>query len=169
MSIWENERKYVLSIETNENLIAEIAGKILKIEQGYLGNARIRKSVNHKEKYYITFKQNFRDKIIEIEDRISEEDYEELATEASSWTRKTRYYIGGWEVDFFKYNAKNYFIMAEIELPDGVNEPYGIPSFITTNLTFVVPRNDSSFSSKKLSDPTYAQKMLETIEKRSCS
>lgn len=147
------------------------------ITQGYLLRSklqtlRIRKSVqpNGKTKHYLTVKQDINGRIIEIEKKISSDDFRDLSEVATAWVSKTRYEIYDsknkllWEVDFFKQNEKNYFVMAEVELPDGVENPNGIPEFISNHLIYSVDRLDNRFSSKKLSDITYAQDLLLEIE-----
>src|SRR5690606_16181326 len=102
-------------------------------------------------------------RVIEIEKKISEADYKELVPGAFGWLTKTRYIVDSWDVDFFKYGVETYFVMAEIEMPDGMAEPSKLPDFVVGNLVYQVPREDCRFSSKKLSDLQYAKALLEEI------
>jgi hypothetical protein len=127
---------------------------------------RLRKQRNKKKYWYVmTVKTRVKaDRVVEIEKSISEEDFDEMRSQASGWVTKTRYVVGLWEIDFFK-NEKDetYFIMAEIELPDGVKKPSKVPALVTENLLYEVPIEDVRFSSKKLSDIDYARKLLDEI------
>jgi CYTH domain-containing protein len=147
-----------------------MADESLHISQAYLLRSkgltvRIRKQKDHKDKikYYFTTKQKVEDKIIEIEKKIQQPDFEDLAKVAVGWVHKIRYVVKNWEVDFFKENKKTYFIMAEIEMPHGMEEPKEVPGFVTENLLFKVPREDCRFSSKKLSDVDYAKTLLDEV------
>lgn len=165
----ENERKIVLSLSDGlEKKMYKMADCILFIEQGYLVRnkgltLRIRKQRDEdKIKYIFTMKKKVGKKVIEIETKISEKDYKILSGEASGWVEKTRYVVGDWEVDFFK-KINTYFVMAEIELDEDVEEPEYLPHFIEENMIYKVPRDDYRFSSKKLSNIEYAKKILEKI------
>jgi len=167
----ENERKYVLFNEPYVLYqIATKANKILTIEQAYLHfnniwNIRIRKTFGvHYDTpiYHYTFKQKIKNRIIELEQSIDERDYNDLLTIAKQILYKTRYVIPvgifNWEIDFF-YDFKHttpYFVMAEIELPEGTTNPPTIPDFIYNNLLYEVQKNNNDFSSLKLSQIDYA-------------
>ena len=92
-------------------------------------------------------------------------DYKELAKEATSWVMKTRYIVDGWEIDYFKTKKETYFIMAEIEMLPEMEEPDVIPNFISDNLVYKVAKNDTRFSSRKLSNVDYANKLIKQIIK----
>jgi len=157
-----------------ENKFIKSAEEIYYIEQAYLFRGkgltvRIRKQRdrNNKEIQVLTTKQRVGARIIEIEKRISIEDYDEMSKVAEGCLKKVRYVLKGWEIDFFKDSSETYFVMAEIELPDGVESPDRLPKFITQNLLFEVPLNDCRFSSKKLSDVEYAKALLEEVVRQS--
>lgn len=163
----ENERKYVLINEPNVvQEIAKRADRLLAIEQAWLENGlRIRKIFGpHYEEpiFKATFKQRVPKRLIEIETDIDERDYFDLLPLTKQVLQKTRYIIPmgslKWEVDLF-YDRKRsnlYFVMAEIELPEGVSNPPSIPNFISDNLLFEVPIDNTDFASKKLQDIEYA-------------
>lgn len=161
----ENEKKFVLNLP--EPKATKIADKVYEIEQGYIHSdnrttIRIRKKNDDR---IFTFKQRIDNQIIEIEKKISVVDYKELAKEAVSWVKKTRYIVDGWEIDYFKTKKETYFIMAEIEMSPEMEEPEAIPKFISDNLVYTVAKNDTRFSSRKLSNVDYANKLIKQIIK----
>ena len=167
----ENERKYVLLIEPNvQQLIAKKANRLLAIEQGWIHhgegwNIRVRKTFGPHypdPRYQATFKQDVPSRLIEIETDIDERDYYDLLKLSDSVLQKTRYVIPvgvlKWEIDFF-YDSKRsnlYFVMAEVELPEGILNPPSIPDFISDHLLFEVPSDNTKFSSRKLQNIEYA-------------
>lgn len=167
----ENERKYVLINEPKVvHEIATKANRILAIEQAWLYHGknwtyRIRKiyGPHYPDPIYkATFKQKVQKRLIEIETDIDERDYYDLLNLSDTILHKTRYIIPvgalKWEVDLF-YNEKRsnlYFVMAEVELPEGTKGPALIPSFISDNLLFEVPADNIEFSSRKLQNIEYA-------------
>lgn len=167
----ENENKYVLRLLPHlENKIGSMASHVFKIEQSYLLKnkgltVRIRKQLGRKGKvkYFFTTKQRVGSRVVEIEKRINESDYNELAKVSSGWLNKVRYVIDSWEVDFFKNGVETYFIMAEIEMPDGQDEPARVPSFVSDYLIYKVSKDDFRFSSKKLSDVDYSKTLLQEV------
>lgn len=165
----ENERKIVLQLGL-ENDIPYIADKKFNIQQGYLLknggglSVRIRQStLDDKTKRYLTVKQKIDKRIVEIEKKIDIKDYEMLASLAVCWVNKIRYLVNDWEIDFFKRGEETYFAMAEIELPEDVEEPEFIPYFIQDYLLYIVPQNDCRFSSKKLANYDYTRKLIEEL------
>ncbi len=163
----ENERKYVLLNEPNViQTIAKRSERILAIEQAWLdGGLRIRKIFGQHYPdpiYKATFKQRIPKRLIEIETDIDERDYFDLLPLCSIVLQKTRYVIPmgalNWEVDLFydRKRSNRYFVMAEIELPEGVINPPSIPNFISDNLLYEVPVDNMEFTSKKLEDIEYA-------------
>ena len=159
----ENERKYVLFNESN--VVQEIAKKsdrILAIEQAWLHhgknwNYRIRKifGPHYPDPIYkSTFKQQTSNRLIEIETDIDERDYFDLLKLSDSILHKTRYVIPigslKWEVDLFYDNKRSnlYFVMAEVELPEGIENPPYLPDFISDNLLFEVPIDNIECSNR---------------------
>lgn len=170
----ENERKYVLNIDTPENIFMENADSFEEIEQIYLmcdkkQSIRIRKSIIFKTKtkpeikYTFTFKQDVNKQTVEIETVIDKKDYDMLSKEYVSKLKKIRYRLGNWEVDFFKKNDITYFVQAEIELPEEEKKPKEIPSLILQYIIHYVKKNDGRFSSKKLGDFRYAKQIMQTL------
>ena len=169
----ENERKYVLyNTPVVLTDIANKAKKILSIEQAYIQsgkgwNLRIRKTfgIHYDEPvYHSTYKHQINGRVVEIQIGIDERDYDDLFSKAITMLNKTRYVIPvgalKWEIDFF-YDSKRtvvYFVLAEIELPEGVASPHLIPEFINEHLLFEVPSDNNKYSSLKLSDMEYAIK-----------
>jgi len=171
----ENERKMVLRLDTPERDFEEVANQVEHIEQIYLmigrkQSIRIRRTLvfysnKHCEwKSYFTFKQDIGKKTVEIETKITPEDYNLLKREAILKFNKWRYKIDNWEVDFFKDgNSKTYFVQAEIELPEGKKKPEIILPLIKEHLLYTVKRGDGRFSSKKLGDAKYARRLLKVL------
>lgn len=170
----ENERKYVLRLETPEKEFGKIADFVEDIEQIYLmygkkQSVRIRKSLLFRPdkyvefKYKMTFKQDVGRKTVEIETPISPEDYDMLGKQSLLKFRKWRYRVDEWEVDFFKLKDKVYFVQAEIEMPEDQKKPETIHPLIQENLIHAVKRGDGRFSSKKLGDAKYAQRLMNSL------
>jgi CYTH domain-containing protein len=170
----ENERKYVLRLDTPEKAFSDVADTVEDIEQMYLmfgkrQSVRIRKTlIFYPNKYCewkssFTFKQDIGKKTVEVETPLSREDYDLLKREAILKFRKWRYRIGDWEVDFFKSGDKTYFVQAEIELSENKRKPDELHPLVQENLIHVVKRGDGRFSSKKLGDAKYARRLLDTL------
>jgi len=176
----ENEKKYVLKSEC-EDEIKKIADAKLKIQQGYLVaskgiSLRVRKShyTGQNPKFFLTFKSAANSRVIEIEKKIDERDFNDLWEQALNKLEKVRYLVNAsgilesliegwrnWEIDFFKdFNDETYFALAEFEMPEGQKEPELIPDFIQRNLIYEVDLTDSRFSSKLLADVRYAKNIL---------
>lgn len=180
----ENERKYVLGIEFVEDfhLIKwdDLARHVWtnRIEQGYLFDndemaARIRKI---DKEFYFCFKKKVEDHVIEIENEISQSDFDALWPSTTSRVKKERHVIrcfhdggvwedkdGGvhtifWDVDIFlDDNDKPYFVLAEHEMPEGKSHPDYFPVQIQEYLEYSVPRTrQHEFSSLRLGDKNYA-------------
>lgn len=167
----ENERKFILINEPAVVYkISKKAQKLLAIEQAWIHNGndwniRIRKIFGPSYPdpiYKATYKQQVPKRLIEIETEIDERDYQDLLLLSDSVLHKTRYIIPvgslKWEIDLFydKRRTNLYFVMAEIELPEGVERPTTIPDIISENLLFEVPIWNNEFSSIKLQNIEYA-------------
>lgn len=177
----ENERKYVLNLEC-EPEIAKASRAKLNIFQGYLISTkgvtvRLRKSQNTKKKnveYTLAVKTTVQKRNIEIENKISKRDFDDLWEVSLNRLVKTRYVIWcdglKWDVDFLKdYRDATYFALAEVELPEAVNTPSFIPASVVNNLLYKVDIEDTTFNNKLLSDARYATKLLNSILKeKSC-
>jgi CYTH domain-containing protein len=175
----ENERKYVLLPKNEIGFMTDLellgTTTVDKIFQAYLpGNARIRRIVNKyayghldpETKEYVpaesemlfTYKLHTPDGLVEIETELSQADFDRLFPIARNQIEKTRISVPEgdlmWEVDFFhdSYNNNLYLVMAEVELPEGVEAPATLPAYITDNLLYAVERSDRRFDNANLSD-----------------
>lgn len=164
----ENERKFVLRLDTDETHFAALAGGAV-IEQAYLvanknQSLRVRKTcASQKIAYSLTFKQTVDKKTVEVETDISAADYILLRKKAVAVLHKVRYAVGGWDIDFFKSGGETYFVQAEFEMPDGQKKPATVPKLITDRLVHAVKRGDGRFSSRKLSDVKYARRLYYSL------
>lgn len=176
----ENERKFVLKFtgaEANkfENVVKHLSkAKEFEFRQGYLNeNTRIREIVPISDgpaEYLFTYKMKVNGKLIEIETDISEHDFNYLWVKVQTVINKNRIKVpvNGviWEVDFIKdpSDANNsYLVMAEVELPDGVDAPDFIPDFVSQNLLYAVPIDDRRFDNTRLSSPKVVEKILKGL------
>ena len=172
----ENELKYVLyNTDKIAEEIVKLSEKTYNLRQGYLigttlKQVRIRESVSTsgKIKHVMTVKFKTKQHIIEIETKIDSRDFGDLSKLVTTWLRKTRHVIPfgphKWEVDLFYYSKKRYFIMAEVELPEGETNPDSIPDFIKNNLLYAVPQHaNSTYSSRKIGEYDYAVKTYEHL------
>lgn len=189
----ENERKYVLLREKAvvDDIVeaATYSDSIIQsyIQKGERWNLRVReirpyypndtypddrifnpKYVDH----ILTYKHQIDGKQIEIETEISSEDYEKLHKQALGTLRKIRYKIlrgsNTWEVDLFYRGFSDYlpyFILAEIEMPDGQIAPTSIPLIISKNLLYEVPKENNDFSNTKLCDMRYVEDKYRELSK----
>jgi len=166
----ENEKKYVLALNTEEKF-QKLAFSENLILQGYLFSSkgtslRLRKMKN---KHYLTLKSNVNGRVVEIENQIDERDFNDLWTQCMNKLEKVRYVVSDkqdqiWEIDFFKdHNGVNYFALAEFEMPEGQEAPVFLPRFIRENLLFEVPLTDCRFASKLLADIRYASDLYKGL------
>lgn len=177
----ENERKYVLH-PTIESELKDVE-VYHKISQGYIQNSargvqvRFRKIKTYNDGNKIETKRIFTLKSknsdftsTEVECDLSKEDFDAVWPKVHQRLKKTRYKIEDngliWEVDVFHGpDDRNYFWMAEVELPDHQEWPNHVPNFIKNNLLYKVPLTDGRFSSKKLYDITYAYNLFKQVTK----
>lgn len=172
----ENERKFILCLNTDEKVFSKAANFIKEMEQFYLisgknQSLRCRKTSSFVDnqvtiEHTMTFKQEVGKKVVEVETHISERDYRMLKTKSQSILKKIRYCIESWEVDFFKTDKVTYFVQAEIEMPENQKKPKKIPKLIQEKLIHVVKRGDKRFTSRKLCDVKHAQKLLKTLKEK---
>jgi CYTH domain-containing protein len=151
----ENERKYLLNIDSLEE-ISNLSSKKINIKQGYLSKkARIRKkcySYSSDVFYYFTYKKLIDNNLIEIETKISAKDFLVLweSINKKHKIEKIRYKIDEWEIDYFYDDKKVYLAMAEIELPENQEEPEIIPDFIKKYVIHSVAKHDIRFCNANL-------------------
>ncbi len=182
----EHEYKYVLSMETDESYFQTHCEKHFVIQQGYLAfskgmTCRVRSSreagqSDRHTKWFLTFKQKVRGRVIEVEKEIDNRDGEDLWSVCVGRLKKDRYVIcdnivtdhytgegefSVWEVDFFKKGVL-YFVLAEVELTEG-SPRIALPDFIKDNLLYEVPLTDDRFGNKRLGDVEYATSMYQKI------
>jgi len=168
----ENELKYLLTLEA-EHEAKLLAHGTRHIRQGYLAftkgmSLRIRETNN--TRFEMTFKQKAKNRVIEVEKKLDERDFEDLWSIACNRLEKIRYDVVvkdaegnkyGWEVDAFKdHNHETYIVIAEHEMPEGMTQPNFIPHMISDHLIYAVPSTDDKFASKKIADVKYAQSLL---------
>ena len=169
----ENEFKYVLCPDADEEVFRSATDSFIEIEQAYLvhhGNTtvRIRKSDRPSwasSQYELCLKEKT-NRVIEIETEIDERDFQDLWELSTNKLKKTRYDLGdGWIVDFFKDGGNVYFAMAECEVEENIVTPPDPIDAISDKMIYSgISGADSRFSSRKLSCPVYAKKVLQDIE-----
>jgi len=133
--MYEIERKFLVNTEKLPNKW----DKVEKIKQTYIfsedkGNMRIRQKGDD---YILTIKlKDIGIKIIEIEKRLSKEEFDLLWSKTTHKISKTRKIIDRWEVDFFHNLNKPFddLVLAEIELNEE-NEDFELPSWIIEEVT----------------------------------
>ena len=177
----ENEKKYVLNIQGMDTVFfeeADITNTIL-IDQAYIQTGkgwtyRIRRSIvkidgELKISYQSCFKKKVTDRVIEIESKIDLRDYNDLYETTDITLQKVRHLIEDnglvWEIDFFYVGVQTdiYFVMAEVELPEGVEAPERIPEILLKHLVHEVGIGEKGFSSKKLCSTEYANGLYERL------
>jgi CYTH domain-containing protein len=163
----ENERKYVLTKQHQFKWLTKSPDFVPnRIRQGYLSDqVRLRATETpDEEKYEFTFKRmgvvgpGKGYKLIEIEQRISKEDFEALWP----FTERRLVKIRGkeydpdtgltWEIDHFYHDEMVYFVMAEVELSEDSDGPGELPKFIADHLIYEVPYGDPRFFNTQLGD-----------------
>ncbi len=174
----ELEYKYVLSLdlvkEYTEDQLKVMCQEHKGIEQGCISHGpgmylRIRKAlVNHNTQWFMTFKLKDADRTIEIEQTIDARDGSDLWSRCYWKLKKDRYIYeqGGlkWEIDLFKDSDRVYFILAEVELPEGSLRPKKMPPFLERHLLYEVQLTDDRFSNKRLADVDYATKLYQLTQ-----
>lgn len=137
--------------------VLPIASRVRLIEQTYIGyGTRVRRvSDDVMVEHWFTFKKATADGLVEIETAIPARDHDLLrATSRRSVSkRRADVRVGNalWEVDLFAHHSDGDFVIAEIELPEGVGEPDTIPDFLKP---YVIRRvNTPEFSNEALSEP----------------
>jgi CYTH domain-containing protein len=176
----ENERKYVVAIPS-EPEIADAACEIRFIRQAYLAfskglSVRVRETTysgnrpsrDDHPRLELCFKQNVRNRVIEVEKKIDKRDFDDLWEISVNRLEKIRYIVEDkkviWEVDYFKeHHQQTYFAMAEIEMPENQLAPSSIPAIIKKHLVFEVPATDDRFASKRIADVKYSRELYSEV------
>lgn len=153
----ENEIKYLLRAEAFEAAIGE-RGHVVVIEQYYVAeNCRVRstRSEDRPVRHVFTFKKATRSGLVEIETGIDEHDYDLLKESAASGIAKTRtsFQRGEvkWDVDRFE-TGNGGFVIAEPEMPVGMDAPTEMPAWVTQHLVRELGR-DPEWSNQAMSRP----------------
>jgi len=176
----ENERKYVLRDEDSSGFKAKLVtmpgATSLDLKQGYLDKANRIRSIRRLDgtvQYLFTYKTKVNGNQIEIENEISERDFNSLWTLVGNVITKTRIVVPfgdyKWEVDFLhSYKKKTlgecYLVMAEVELPEDQELPNQVPDFISENLVYLVPRDDRRFINRNLSRVGTVKQMVQELK-----
>jgi CYTH domain-containing protein len=177
----ENELKYVLKLDCESDLImGDFKYEKYLLHQGYLAfskgmTLRLRSSQKMKfdkltgsTKRKLCYKQKVNERVIEIEKKIDQRDFNDLWDSTLNRAEKHRYVVNFneniWEIDFFKHHDETYFVLAEHEMPEGQKEPSEIPDFIFNNLVYSVPLDDDDdFSTKRLACIKHAKKIYKEL------
>lgn len=174
----EHEYKYLVSMDlagrTGTDFLTKKAKEIQQIKQGYLNfskgtSTRVRCITNDKENWSFTYKQKVGERVIEIEKKkLDNRDGQDLWSVCIGKLEKTRYVVEDnglkWEIDFFKNGDKVYFVLAEIELPEGAPRPESVPNFLKDRVLYEVGLEDDRFSSKRLSDVEFATNLYKLFQ-----
>ena len=173
----EHEYKYMISLQIADDISTPELLKMSKerqhIKQGYLAfskgmTTRIRCiDDGEKKKWFLTFKQKVDSRVIEIEKRLDDRDGEDLWSVCVGKLKKDRYVIEDkgitWELDFFKKGHHLYFVLAEVELPEGAVRPKKVPEFLEDYVLYEVPLTDDRFSNKRLAEVEFSTNLYQRI------
>lgn len=169
----ENERKYVLHRDCDRDW-DQFGFNHVTIQQGYLAkegstSVRVRSSfhsITHISEYTMTVKSKSNGRVIEVEQQIDDRDFDDLFALCRRKLKKIRCFVQDWELDFFLDQDNSlYFILAEIEMPEGQTEPESIPQIVKKHLIHEVPIGDDRFSSRKLANQKYATKLWRSLQR----
>lgn len=162
----ENEIKLILAPDFDESQMN--GWKKIDISQGYLNDGpRLRR---YGEDFVFTYKKwiDAEDLLVEIEQDLSEVDFNRLWPYCENRIVKTRYvkHVGDieWVVDFLKDDQNQvYFVLAEAEMPEGMDECGDIPEEIKDFIIHTPQKGDERYTNKRLSDIEYARTVLQDI------
>lgn len=168
----ENEVKFVLRLD-GEDEINAACDRWEPIKQGYLYTAkgqslRVRSAGASKPKYTMTFKQNAAGRTVEIETDLDARDFNDIWPNTIQRLHKVRHYLKHrdlvYEIDAFKdYLNRTYFLMAELEMPEGRKAPETLPAVLQRHLLYRVPLTDCRFASKLVADPRHASEVYQKL------
>lgn len=140
----EIERKFLVKGLS----LSKLEGKdFFLIEQHYLKNSkgvRIRKEGN---KFTLAIKGEGLRERTEVEKEIKEEEFRELLALCDRGLKKTRYFLGRWEIDVFQEPLEG-LVLAEIELKEK-NEP--LPDFPFPEVELIEVTDNPAFLNENLS------------------
>lgn len=178
----ENERKFVLRLDSEPEIAKQSWAK-LNVVQGYLDGVRVRAQQVEGgiRRYYLTYKRQANNRLIEIETEIDYRDFLDLWEHTTHRVYKRRYLVDAtngheeayWEIDYFMQESDHevYFAMAEVEMPEGQSEPVAYPPQFDNHVIYNGASIEgmtgngfiSGLSSKELSDPEHAKLILEML------
>ena len=180
----ENEVKYILKIDSKFDTTG---WDVVAIEQHYLPNSvRIRRSSFMQDSTFtINYKSFMQDSTFTINYKSIRADnsYDELEYDIDVCVfnllkrqqslvqiKKTRFskLFGDelWAIDLLATGTywATYFVLAECEMPENRQSPLHIPTQITDNLLFAVPREETNlYSNYRLADVGYARAIYESV------
>ena len=169
----ENERKFVLRNDRDLELrLAQAPGVTRSlIVQAYLDSPGVRIRAIESEgevSRVFTFKRPVDNQVVEIETEIQPQDFSRLWKLRRETLQKVRYsWPDGrfhWDVDFFKnHEGSTYFSLAEVEMPEYEKYPPPVPPALKPFVLALAPYGDPRFTSKRLSDATFATNLLTQI------
>lgn len=170
----ENEVKYVLRRDMDViKTLTHACDDVWHITQTYIHNktswnARVRHIIADDDEWFeFTYKNKKFGRTIEIETKIDSRDYYDLIKKPKVILTKTRLIFNTedhkWEVDlFFDDTDSIYFILAEVEMEEGMTKPLSIPDIISQFIIADVGYN-KQYSSSKLANKLYAETMYQNI------
>ena len=174
----EYEFKYILALEFlnefNEETLMDMCSEWAHIKQGYIvANETTDLRIRYMQPYTstsfwtMTFKYNTGSRVIEVERRLEDRDGQDLWDICTRRVSKVRYFFPSakytWELDVLKRDEETYFILAEVELPEGSPRPQA-PPFFEKYVLYEVDLTDTRFSNKKLGDVEYATDLYRQIK-----
>ncbi len=172
----ENERKFVLKNDVElERRLAQAPGISRSlIVQAYLDTpgVRIRAIETGGEITRVfTYKRPVDGQVVEIETALDASDFARLWKLRRETLQKVRYsWPDGrfrWDVDFFKTaEGCTYFALAEVEMPEHEKIPPPVPVSLKPYLLGLAPEGDPKYTSKRLSDQSHAEHLLQDITHR---
>jgi CYTH domain-containing protein len=171
----ENERKFVL--KDDGRLEARLAeGPVTRsfLRQAYLDVSGMRIRAVESDgatRHVFTYKRLIDGQVVEIETEISPLDFERLWSQRCETLQKARYSWNDgpfhWDVDFFKTDdGRTYFAQAEVEMPEEDKDPPPLPPNLVNHLLATAPAGDQRFTSKRLADRAYAERLLAEIRSK---
>jgi len=122
------------------------------------------------DSYYLTYKvwSKEQDRLVEIEEEIEQGLYNQLIMHGKDKVTKDRLVLckdeEEWVVDTLRdQSGTPYFVMAEVEMPEGRDVPQYTPDVVVPSIIYEVARDDVRFTNKNLSNPETARKLYEEI------
>lgn len=167
----ENELKFVL--RGHSGLMASLSHlPTVRIDQAYLTpetRIRRRSRVDGWSNTVLGFKRRLPNgRNLDVEGEISAEEFEELWSVATHRLSKERIHIEdgeiSWDIDvFMDGGGLPTIVLAEAEMPPEMEAPPSIPLALAGLIAFSVPRDDSRFSARLLSDVSYARSLASAV------